>query len=144
VCVIDVLLCSAHAMDASDPLSVERREFFTHTRTQSSVSCTRTDGFECRSRGVTDDRTTRVCVCVYPPPNCSYRRMLFTHDDVYTRQTQKEEREREIDGGGYEREADRMIGLISKTTPSHNRKRFYFYFRLPIISPFFCCCLSDI
>jgi hypothetical protein len=63
--------------------------------------------------------------------------MLFTHDDVYTRQTQKEEREREIDGGGYEREADRMIGLISKTTPSHNRKRFYFYSRLPIISPLF-------
>lgn len=94
MCVIDVLLCSAHAMDASDPLSDERREFYTHARRVPSVARELTD----LNVGPGGSRTTgqRACVCVsIPQLPCSYRRMLFTHDDVlYTRQTQKEERER--------------------------------------------------
>ena len=101
VCVIDVLWC---ACNARDPLGQKGEREFLHAE-----QFQRTDGFECRSRG--HGRPDNACV--YPT---AHRRMLFTHEDA------------QADGGGYEREADRMIGLISKTTPSHNRKRFYFYF----------------
>ncbi len=136
--------CAVHMQWTLAILSQSKGESFlhTHARRVPSVARELTD----LNVGPGGSRTTgqRACVCVSILPPTVHIDECYSHMMMYILGRRKKKREREIDGGGYEREADRMIGLISKTTPSHNRKRFYFYFRLPIISPPFFGCLSDV